>query len=61
MPTNTAERSNVLHKLWTKSTPILEQKKKDGNKIPVQQFESNYNMANFLMRRDSRKDMHELY
>jgi hypothetical protein len=45
MPTKATDRMYALWTQWTNPAPLLEQKKKDGNKIPVQQFESNYNLA----------------
>jgi hypothetical protein len=46
---------------WTHGEISFEFALKHGTLCASVQFESNYNMANYLMRRDSRKDMHELF
>lgn len=46
---------------WTHGEISFEFALKQGTLCASVQFESNYNMANFLLKRDSRKDMHELY
>ncbi|MEX2460219.1 MAG: O-methyltransferase [Paenibacillaceae bacterium] len=53
---------SLRHKTnWTHGEICFEFALKQGTLCASVQFESNYNMANFIMKRDSRKDMHELY
>jgi hypothetical protein len=53
---------SLRHKTsWTHGEISFEFALKQGTLCASVQFESNYNMANFLMKRDSRKDLHELY
>jgi hypothetical protein len=53
---------SLRHKTnWTHGEISFEFALKQGTLCASVQFESNYNMANFLMKRDSRKDMQELY
>lgn len=53
---------SLRHKTnWTHGEICFEFALKQGTLCASVQFESNYNMANFLLKRDSRKDLHELY
>jgi hypothetical protein len=53
---------SLRHKTsWTHGEICFEFALKQGALCASVQFESNYNMANFIMKKDSRKDMHELY
>jgi hypothetical protein len=53
---------SLRHKTsWTHGEIAFEFALKQGTLCASVQFESNYNMANFLVKRDPRKDMHELF
>lgn len=53
---------SLRHKTnWTHGEICFEFALKQGTLCASVQFESNYNMANFMLKRDSRKDLHELY
>jgi hypothetical protein len=53
---------SLRHKInWTHGEISFEFAVKQGTLCASVQFESNYNMANLLMKRDSRKDLREMY